>query len=128
MHHAAIACLLIIFTAKILKADPLPPEHLRIFRLENSCATFAVSGTLQEGDMQYVHDIYARETGEKLGTVAMRWGSKYGWRYGGCGYFAEGVSAEWGGEGKGVRVCLPASKSFVQEIVVVPRLSKIVEN
>jgi hypothetical protein len=97
------------------------PELLRIFPVDGSCVSFPVSGVLQEGDKQFVHDLFCKETGRRLGMVRMRWAYKYGARYGGVGYMSEGVSAEWGGAGL-VKVCFSEP---VGEVVVVPRLAPI---
>ena len=96
-------------------------ELLRIFPVEDSCAYFSVSGILQPGDKQFVHDLFCKETGKRLGMVRMRWAYKYGARYGGVGYDSEGVSSQWGGEGR-VKVCFSEP---VREVVVVPRLAPI---
>jgi hypothetical protein len=90
----------------------------------NGAFSFPVSGTLQPEDSQYVHDVFCGGTGRHIGMVRMAWGYKYGQRYGGVGYVAEGpLEVDWH-EG-GVRVALLGEYAGIDQVVVVPRLAPI---
>jgi hypothetical protein len=80
---------ILIASLSVLKSDPpkLGPSRLA---LVDSTILLKISGDLQEGDAQYVHDIFCMETGRLIGTVRMRWAHKYGHRYGGVGTEVQG--------------------------------------
>ncbi len=91
----------------------------------NSTITFRISGVLQPGDSQYVHDVVCEDTSENLGTVRMRWGHKYGHRYGGVGTVFEGDLAQvWKGNNGWITVRLGGGASC-SSVLVIPRIVKI---
>lgn len=103
------------------------PHLLQKSDIKDSCILFRISGVMRENDCQYVHDIFCDETGAKIGTARMRWGFKYGHRYGGGGTVTEGdIECVWQG-GMGwvkVRVKNPGT---CRGVTVVPRLAKIAD-
>jgi hypothetical protein len=101
------------------------PHSVQRVELIDGAVIFRISGTLQENDSQYVHDVVCEDTGSKIGTVRMRWAHKYGHRYGGVGVATEGnVECVWQGDMGWVKVMV---KHGCQRISIVPRVSKITD-
>lgn len=120
---AYILVLLAAFAFEV-NADPpkLGPSKLASV---DSTILLEVSSRLLDGDAQYVHDIFCMETGQLIGTVRMRWGHKYGQRYGGVGTEVQG-SVEYLAHMPDGRVRLRLMNSDVgRSVLVVDRQVKI---
>jgi len=101
------------------------PHLEQLCPVKDSTVTFRVSGVLQPGDSQFVHDLYCKGSDAKIGTVRMRWAHKYGARYGGVGIAVEGEVVDlWRGDNGWTTVRL-TSKIDCSEVLVKPRLAKI---
>jgi hypothetical protein len=122
-------------TAAILSLCPLAihaseangndPHLEQLCPVNDSTVTLRVSGVLQPGDSQFVHDLYCKGSNSKIGTVRMRWGHKYGARYGGVGTVVEGdIQDIWKGDNGWTTVRLTGNFDCT-EILVKPRIAKI---
>jgi hypothetical protein len=101
------------------------PHSVQRVAPKDDAVLFRISGVLQANDSQYVHDVICSDTGEKIGTVRMRWAHKYGHRYGGVGVATEGnVECVWQGDMGWVKIAL---RKACGNVAVVPRVAKITD-